>query len=196
MCFSHIWLWDPIDYSPPGSSVHGIFHVHGMEWVAMPSSRGSSQPREQTHIFCVSCIGGWILYHWATWEAHVLEHTLGASKISKSQQRHLHLWLSMVSEEDISRMFQHRVHGDPMQPSLHGSTPENSISACPGFKRGILRPLLSESLLECSERSGLFQDTALFSHDFTHNFWYSLSGFKIARPGSHATSVRLYFKMV
>ena len=71
MCFSHIWLWDPIDYSPPGSSVHGIFHVHGMEWVAMPSSRGSSQPREQTHIFCVSCIGGWILYHWATWEAHV-----------------------------------------------------------------------------------------------------------------------------
>ena len=125
-----------------------------------------------------------------------LEHTLGASKISKSQQRHPHLWLSVVSEEDISRMFQHRVHEDPVQPSLYGSTPENSISACPGFKRGILRPLLSESLLECSERSGLFQDTALFSHDFTHNFWYSLSGFKIARPGSHATSVRRYFKMV
>ena len=125
-----------------------------------------------------------------------LEHTLGASKISKSQQRHPHLWLSVVPEEDISRTFQHRVHEDPVQPSLYGSTPENSISACPGFKRGILRPLLSESLLECSERAGLFQDTALFSHDFTHNFWYSLSGFKIARPGSHETSVRLYFKMV
>ena len=41
-CFSHNWLCDPIDYSPLGSSVHGISHVHGMEWVAMPSSRGSS----------------------------------------------------------------------------------------------------------------------------------------------------------
>ena len=34
-----------------------------LEWVAMPSSRGSSQPRNQTHVFYVSCIGRWILYH-------------------------------------------------------------------------------------------------------------------------------------
>ena len=32
-------------------------------------SRGSSQPRDQTHVFCISCIGGQILYHCATWEA-------------------------------------------------------------------------------------------------------------------------------
>ena len=35
-------LFDPVDYSPPGSSVHGILQARILEWVAMPSSRGSS----------------------------------------------------------------------------------------------------------------------------------------------------------
>ena len=34
----------------------------------MNYSRGSSWSRDQTHVSCVSCIGRWILYHWATWE--------------------------------------------------------------------------------------------------------------------------------
>ena len=37
-----------MDYSPPGSSVHGIFQAKILEWVAISSSRGSSQPRDQT----------------------------------------------------------------------------------------------------------------------------------------------------
>ena len=45
-----------MDCSPPGSSVHGILQARIMEWAAMPSSRGSSQPRDQTHISYVSCI--------------------------------------------------------------------------------------------------------------------------------------------
>ena len=44
-------LCNPINCSPPGSSVHGILQARILEWVAMPSSRGSSQPREWT---CVS----------------------------------------------------------------------------------------------------------------------------------------------
>ena len=39
-------LCDPVDYSPPGSSVHGILQVRMLEWIAMPSSMGSSQPRD------------------------------------------------------------------------------------------------------------------------------------------------------
>ena len=39
-------LWDPMDCSPPGSSVRGILQARILEWVAMPSSRGSSWPRE------------------------------------------------------------------------------------------------------------------------------------------------------
>ena len=59
-------LCDPMDCSLPGSSIHGIFQARILEWVAISSSRGSSQLRDQTH---VSCIGRQILYHWATWEA-------------------------------------------------------------------------------------------------------------------------------
>ena len=57
---------DPMDYSPPASSVHGISQTTILEWVAISSSRGSSQPRDWTHIFC---IGRQILYHLATREA-------------------------------------------------------------------------------------------------------------------------------
>ena len=48
--FTRVWLCDPMDYSPPGSSVLGILQERTLEWIAMPSSRGSSQPRDQTHV--------------------------------------------------------------------------------------------------------------------------------------------------
>ena len=44
--------------SPQGSFVHGILQARILEWVAIPFSRGSSQPRDWTHISCVSCIAG------------------------------------------------------------------------------------------------------------------------------------------
>ena len=47
---------EPMDCSPPGSSVHWILQVRILEWVAMPSSRGSSWPRDWIHVFC--------LLHW------------------------------------------------------------------------------------------------------------------------------------
>ena len=53
-------LSNPMDCSLPGASIHGIFQARVLEWVAMSFSRGSFQPRDQT---CVSCTGGWILYH-------------------------------------------------------------------------------------------------------------------------------------
>ena len=56
-------LWDPMGCSPPCSSVHGILQVRIREWVAMPSSRGSSPPRDLTHVSYISCIGRWVLYH-------------------------------------------------------------------------------------------------------------------------------------
>ena len=49
-------LCEPMDYSPPGPSVHGISQARILEWVAIPFSKGSFQPRNWTHIFCVSCI--------------------------------------------------------------------------------------------------------------------------------------------
>ena len=59
-------LCDPMDCSPPGSSTHGIFQARVLEWVAIAFSRGSSQPRDQTQL---SCITGRRFTIWATREA-------------------------------------------------------------------------------------------------------------------------------
>ena len=59
---SCLTLCDPMDCSPPGSSVYGTLQTKILECVAMPSSRGSSQPRDQTHVSYVSCIGRRFLY--------------------------------------------------------------------------------------------------------------------------------------
>ena len=47
-------LCDPMDYSPPGSSVQGILQARILRWVAMPSSRGSPQPRDWTQVSCIA----------------------------------------------------------------------------------------------------------------------------------------------
>ena len=73
-CFSHIRLWDPMDCSPPGSSVLGILQARILEWVAMPSSKESSWPRNQASpadrclLHLLHCRQ--ILYHWVTCESH------------------------------------------------------------------------------------------------------------------------------
>ena len=60
-------LCDPIDCSPPGSSVNGISQARILEWVAMSYSRGSSPTQESN--LC-PCIDRQILYHCATREGH------------------------------------------------------------------------------------------------------------------------------
>ena len=68
---SCLTLCNPVDCCLPGSSVHGISQARILEWVAMPSSRGSSWSSGQTHISCGSCIAGGFLYCWATVEAQL-----------------------------------------------------------------------------------------------------------------------------
>ena len=54
----------PTDCSPPGPSVPGILRARTLEWVAMPSARGSSPPKDQTQVSYTICIDRWVLYHW------------------------------------------------------------------------------------------------------------------------------------
>ena len=81
---SCLTLCDPMDCSPPGSSVHGILQVKILEWVAMPSFRGSSWPRDWT---CVSCTGRQILYHWATREARELHQVIEIDILVKKEEK-------------------------------------------------------------------------------------------------------------
>ena len=66
-------LCDPMDCSPPGSSLHEIFQARILKWVAISFSRGSSQPRDQTW---VSCTAGRFFTDWATREDIVSDNRL------------------------------------------------------------------------------------------------------------------------
>jgi len=59
LLYLHLTLCNPMECSPSGSSVHWILQAKIVEWVAMPYSRGSFQPRDQTCDFRDSCIAGW-----------------------------------------------------------------------------------------------------------------------------------------
>ena len=50
----YLTLCDPMDYSLPGSSIHGIFLAKILEWVAILFFRGSSQPRDGTQVSCIA----------------------------------------------------------------------------------------------------------------------------------------------
>ena len=83
-----------MDFSPPGSSVHEILQARILEWVAIPFSRGSSWPRDQTQ---VSSITRRSVTIWATREASILP-------IKKSNKEYLMVQgLREVSEttEDV-----------------------------------------------------------------------------------------------
>ena len=81
-------LCDPMDCSPPGSSVHEIFQATILEWVSISSSRGSSQPRDWTW---VSCTAGRFCTDWATREAPT---GLYGSKISCPLDNTTHKFLT------------------------------------------------------------------------------------------------------
>ena len=86
----------PMDSSLPGSSIHGISQARILGWVAISYSRGYSQPRDRTCVFCtgkwvlswtcLSWIGRWALYRCTTWEA------LGLLHLPKIILRVTYLW--------------------------------------------------------------------------------------------------------
>ena len=125
-------LCDPLDCSLQGSSVHGILQARTVEWVAMPSSRGTSQPRDWTHVSWVSCIGGQVLCHWASWEAcsyysligsFPYLHTQGstplrACSISHSSAHHTGQWSRWKHPLGIDR-----IDSCPFETCLRHCTP-------------------------------------------------------------------------
>ena len=73
---SHVQLFDPMNCSPPGSSVHGIFQARTLEWVAVSYSRGSSQLKDWNWVSCISWFDRWIFTIGATQDAHMYKYYL------------------------------------------------------------------------------------------------------------------------
>ena len=87
-------LCHPTDCSPPGSSVHGILQARTLEWVAMPSSTGSSRPRAQTESLTSPALVGRFFTTTAIWEAQI------KGRVSKRR-----------SCAFMSQIFTERLHG-------------------------------------------------------------------------------------
>ena len=126
---SCLTLYDPMDCSPPSSSVRGIiFQAKILEWVAISFSRGSSLPRDRTQ---VSCIADRFFTVWATREA--LEWTKISHKlvIVKACDRYREVHYTIVSAfktlnyETIHRTIQRNVQKGPC--TLH---PSSVLTSC------------------------------------------------------------------
>ena len=94
---------NPMDYSPPGSSVHGIIQVRILDWAAIPFSRRSSQPTDRTW---VSWIAGRFFIIWATREARKLFKAKGDRSVTYRHSPELRevsfLWqLSTSGEQEL-----------------------------------------------------------------------------------------------
>ena len=111
-------LGDPMDYSSPGSTVHGILQARILEWVAIPFSRGYSQPRDRIQ---VTCIAGGFFTDWATTEAHIGEATDNIYIKCKWRERN---WSSKTGKSQIADDFLSCAKPSAAHPMCHGKTQE------------------------------------------------------------------------
>ena len=77
---SCLTLCNPVDQSPPGASVHGIFQARILKWVAISYSREIFLTQGSNSVSSISCIGRKILYYSATWEALTENNLLASSR--------------------------------------------------------------------------------------------------------------------
>ena len=89
---SCLTLCYPIDYSQPGSSVHGILQARILEWVAIPSSGGSSNPGVEPMSLTSPALAGGFFTTSTTWEAP--ERAQNAIKLKVKSQPPAHSLLS------------------------------------------------------------------------------------------------------
>ena len=132
-------LCNHMDCSLLGSSVHGIFQVRILEWVAISSSRGSSHCRDRTHVSSVSCIGRQILCYWATWEAVSVQFSSVAQLCPTLCEPMNHSTPGLPVHHQLPEFTQTHIHrvSDAIQPSHPLSTPSppapKSLSASESF---------------------------------------------------------------
>ena len=140
LCAQPVQLCDPMDCSPPGSSVHGIILTRVLEWVAISSSRGSSQLSDLVGVSSHSYVGRQILYHWLpgkpTWLTVINFSFLPLKTyVVKQNLGRWFLDMSLLSPQVIS--FLNNKANFPFLPTL--------LSQVLAFKRCVTEPEFSNS---------------------------------------------------
>ena len=123
---SCLTLCDPMECSLPDCSVHGILQARIPEWAAMHSFRGSSQPKDQTHISCRSCTAGGFF----TTEPPGKSKNTGLDSLSLLQGNLLdpRIELGSPALQADSFLLSHR--GSPLLCKLLKSRPDHMANLC------------------------------------------------------------------
>ena len=97
-------LCDPMDCSPPGSSIHGILQARIVEWVAISFFRGSSPPRNQTQ---VSCILGRRFTIWVTREVPLINKEMQIKPIVRYHltPKYVQIWYKICTTPHYQNMY-------------------------------------------------------------------------------------------
>ena len=145
---SCLTLFDPMDCSPPGSSVHWISQARILEWVAISISRGSSWLRDQTHD---SCVGRRVLYHWALRETHLFIYSIPKPRFIVDLQKSRPKVLVSIWQQHTKKV--QNTWDDALS---HPSAPAEKISAWSLFSFAsllrILRKLIRKNTRQASYR--------------------------------------------
>jgi len=186
---SCLTLCNPVDYSPPGSSVRGIFQARILEWVAISFSRGSSQPRTQTQ---VSCIAGRFFTLWATGEAtkiHSVKFSSATQSCPTLYDPMNHSTPGLPVHHQLPEFTQTHVHqvGDAISSSVvpFSSCPQ-SLPASGSFTMSQLFPSGGQSIGVSASASVLPMNTQDWS-PLGWTGWISLQSKGLSRVLSNTT---------
>ena len=189
---SCLTLCEPRDCSLPGSSVHEILQARILEWVAMPSSRRTSSPRNRTPVSYISCTGGWVLYHCLHLGSPESLPQLAPSKDCLSCRMPSHprscllwwWWCCSVTKSCPTLC-------DPMDCSMPGSSVLHYLLSLLKFM-SIDPVMLSNHLILCHPLlllPSIFPSTRVFSHEWAlHIRWpkYWSFGFSISPSNEYS----------
>ena len=89
-------LCHPVDWGLPGFSVHGISQARTLDWVAISLSRGSSRPKDQTYVSCVSLVGRFL--H----QLHNSFPTAPPGKPVHSMRKSIRMNIHLLMDNDLS----------------------------------------------------------------------------------------------
>ena len=145
---SCVWLLATPGTSPPGSSVHGIFHARILEWVAIFYSR------DWNHISCIFCLSRWILYHYCHQD---YMPTIEATTMGKKTE--CTVWVELSFHKDgcqneiwiLLRKENKRLLIFGTEAKLSAISTDNKSSHWSSFQRNYLHTNLTE-ICRCYQR--------------------------------------------
>ena len=170
-------LYDPMDCSLPGSSLHGILQARVLEWVAISFSRGSSRPRDQTR---VSCIPGRHFNLWATREAQGMCQKWDTSHIGFGLTLMTSSWLDYIYKELFSKLMRKSTSlctgaKSNLRDRVLGKVEKDSFITMPG--KGVHREILLRNPM-CSRLRGVWWEVLWqrFKGGFADKGMFRVSG--------------------